>query len=254
MAALRDVIAHLDELLEPARYDDYGPNGLQVPGSEEVGTVATGVSAGKELFERAIGQDADLVLVHHGLFWKGLPLSVDAVGKARLKLLFDHDVALAAYHLPLDGHLEHGNNALIAAALGAERTEPFGTHGAATIGVAAHLPADGIAPAELVTRTRAAVGGREPLAFLDGPEQVRSVGIVSGAGASYLHDAIAAGFDAFITGEPSEWIMLAAREHGIHCLAAGHYATETLGVRRLGDLLADTFGIVHASIDVPNPI
>ena len=254
VATLTELIAFLDELLQPERFDDYCPNGLQVPGREEVAVVATGVSAGLELLERAVAADAGLVITHHGLFWKGLPLGVDRVAKARLQLLFDRDVSLAAYHLPLDAHREHGNNALLAAALGSERTTAFPARAAAPIGVTAHLPGDGIAPDDLVHRTRAAVGGREPLAFRDGPERVRTVGIVSGGGSSHLHDAIGEGLDAFVTGEPTEWVMLLAREHGIHYLAAGHYATETLGVRRLGDLLATEFGIAHTFIDVPNPI
>lgn len=254
MAALTEILAHLDELLEPQRFDDYGPNGLQVPGADEVRIVATGVSAGRELIERAVGHGADLLIAHHGLFWKGLPLQIDRPAKARLKLLFDNDLSLAAYHLPLDGHPEHGNNALLAAALGADRTTPFAFHAGTPIGITAHLPGDGISPRELVERTESAVGGREPLAFLSGCAEIRSVGIVSGGGSSYLRDAIAEGLDAFITGEPTEWIMLAAQEHGIHCLAAGHYATETLGVRRLGEILAERFGIEHVFIDVPNPI
>jgi len=254
VAALTELIAFLDDLLEPERFEDYGPNGLQVPGGEDVRVVVTGVSAGRELFERAIDAGAGLVLVHHGLFWKGRPLALDRPAKARLKLLFDHDVALAAYHLPLDGHQEHGNNALLAAALGADRTTPFPDHAGSPIGVVAHLPGEGITPQELVDRTRTAVGGREPLAFLDGPDRVRTVAIVSGAGSPYLSDAVSEGFDAFLTGEPIERIMLEARENAVHFLAAGHYATETLGVRRLGDLLAGRFGVEHTFLDVPNPI
>ena len=254
VAALTELIAFLDELLQPERFEDHCPNGLQVPGREDVAVVATGVSAGRELLERAVAADAGLVLTHHGLFWKGLPLGIDRVGRERLRLLFDHDVSLASYHLPLDAHIEHGNNALLAAALGAELTTQFPDHAPTPIGVTARLPGDGITPADLVARTRDAVGGREPLAFLAGPERIRTVAVVSGGGSNHLHDAIAAGLDAFLTGEPTEWVMLLAREHGIHYLAAGHYATETLGVRRLGDLLAERFDVEHVFIDVPNPI
>jgi dinuclear metal center YbgI/SA1388 family protein len=253
MASLYTIVEHLDSLLEPAAYDDYGPNGLQVPGREAVQTIVTGVSANVDLFARAREEGADLVLVHHGLFWAGPPRALDRASKRRLKLLFDADMSLAAYHLPLDGHLEHGNNALLAAAIGCEGWEPFGTHKRATIGVAGRLPGDGVSPDELVERVRAATG-RDPLAFTDGPERVRTVGIVSGAGADYLEDAIAAGLDAFVTGEPIERAMARAREAEVHFLAAGHYATETFGVRRLGDLLAARFGVRHVFVDVPNPI
>jgi dinuclear metal center YbgI/SA1388 family protein len=253
MPSLQTIVGHLDALLDPAAYDDYGPNGLQVPGREAVETVVTGVSANVELFTRAREEGADLVLVHHGLFWAGPPRALDRAAKRRLQLLFDADMSLVAYHLPLDGHLEHGNNALLARAIGCEAHDPFARHRQATIGVAGRLPGDGIAPDELVARVRAATD-REPLAFTDGPDRVRTVGIVSGAGADYLEDAIAGGLDAFVTGEPIERAMARAREAGVHFLAAGHYATETFGVRRLGDLLADRFGVRHVFIDVPNPI
>jgi dinuclear metal center YbgI/SA1388 family protein len=245
-APINDLIGHLDALLNPTAFDDYGPNGLQVPGKDQIGTVVTGVSASAALFEEAAAQGADLVLVHHGLFW-GETGPVDARLKRRLKLLFDHDIALAAYHLPLDAHPEVGNNALLAAALGASDPEPF-----VGIGVRARLPE--IAPDELLARVREATGGREPLAFLAGPDPVRTIGIVSGGAAKHLDDAIAAGLDAFVTGEPREPAMNDAREAGIHFLAAGHYATETFGVRALGERLAAEFGIRHIFAELPNPI
>jgi dinuclear metal center YbgI/SA1388 family protein len=245
-APINDLIGHLDALLNPTAFDDYGPNGLQVPGNDAIGTIVTGVSASIELFERAAEHGADLVLVHHGLFWGAIG-PVDAQLKRRLKLLFDHDMALAAYHLPLDAHLEVGNNALLAAALGATEPEPF-----VGIGIRARLP--GIAPDELRARVQAATGGREPLAFLAGPDPVQTIGIVSGGAAKHLDDAIAAGLDAFVTGEPREPAMNDAREAGIHFLAAGHYATETFGVRALGERLAAEFGIRHVFADIPNPI
>jgi dinuclear metal center YbgI/SA1388 family protein len=250
---LANLLAYLDDLLEPAAFSDYGPNGLQVPGPAEIRTVVTGVSASAELFERAAEHDADLVLVHHGLFWTGAPLALTPSSKRRLQLLFDHDMALAAYHLPLDGHPEVGNNALLASALGCAHQEPFALHKGRPIGVAGRFDGDGIATAELVARVHD-VTGREPLAFLDGPALVRSIGIVSGAGADYLGDAVTAGYDAFLTGEPAERVMTHAREAGIHFIAAGHYATETFGVRRLGELLADRFGVTQIFVDVPNPI
>lgn len=253
MAPIAQLLTYLDDLLEPSAFQDYGPNGLQVPGPEEVATVVTGVSANAELFEGARDEGADLVLVHHGLFWDGPPRALDRASKRRLQLLFDADMALAAYHLPLDGHQEVGNNALIARALGARAWEPFAVHRGTAIGAAATLPGDGIAAAELVARVAAATA-REPLAFLDGPKAVRTVGIVSGAGGDHLQDAADAGLDAFVTGEPSERHMAQAREAGIHFLAAGHYATETFGVRALGDRLAGRFGVRHVFVDVPNPV
>src|SRR3954467_6774976 len=253
MTSLQTIVEHLDSILDPAAYDDYGPNGLQVPGREDVETVVTGVSANVELFARAREETADLVLVHHGLFWAGPPRPLDRASKRRLALLFDADISLAAYHLPLDGHIEHGNNALLADAIGCDYKDPCGRHKRATIGVVGRLPDDGIAPDDLVARVREAARA-EPPAFPAAPERVRRVGIVSGAGPDSLEDAIAAGLDAFVTGEPIERAMARAREAEGHFLAAGHYATETFGVRRLGDLLAARFGVRHVFVDVPNPI
>lgn len=253
MPALAQLIAHLDDLLEVGAFDDYGPNGLQVPGREEVKTVATGVSANAELFERAIAAGAELVIAHHGLFWDGAPQAVDRSAARRLKLLLEADVSFAAYHLPLDGHVQIGNNALIARGLGCVSWEPFAHHRGTPIGVAGRFDADGLAVEELLERTRRLVG-REPLAFTDGPARIRSIGIVSGGGSGHLADAIAAGHDAFLTGEPTERVMSQAREAGIHFIAAGHYATETFGVRAVGDLLAERFGVRHVFVDVPNPI
>src|SRR5436190_12461108 len=152
MTDLETLIGYLDDVLKPRNFEDYGPNGLQVPGRAEIRVVATGVSAGAELFERAAAEGADLVLVHHGLFWKGPPRALDRPARRRLQLLFDADMSLAAYHLPLDGHPEHGNNALLAAAIGCQACEPFGRHKRATIGVVGRLPDGGIAPDELVPR------------------------------------------------------------------------------------------------------
>jgi dinuclear metal center YbgI/SA1388 family protein len=253
VALVGDITGHLDELLRPGDYADYGPNGLQVPGRDEIRTVVTGVSASAELFARAREAGADLVLVHHGLFWAGPPRPLDRAAKARLQALFDADIGLAAYHLPLDGHPEVGNNALLARALGAEGIEPFATVKGAAIGVRARFGSGGVPPDELAGRVRS-VTGREPLAFLAGPDPVRTIGIVSGAGADHLEDAIAERLDAFLTGEPAERVMTRAQEAGVHFLAAGHYATETFGVRALGELLAERFGVRHVFVDVPNPI
>jgi dinuclear metal center YbgI/SA1388 family protein len=248
MPHIDDLIRALDELLDPAAFDDYGPNGLQVPGPSEVRRVVTGVSAQRPLAERAVELGAELVLVHHGLFWKFLPVGLTPVLAERLRPLFKHDVGLAAYHLPLDAHPEVGNNALLAEGLGCANHEAF-----ATIGRAGTFAGDGIAAAGLFARVEE-LTQRPPLVFDTGPERVRRIAIVSGAGASRLPLAVAEGFDAFLTGEPSEHVMADAREAGIHFIAAGHYATETFGVRRLGDWLAARFGVEHHWIDIPNPV
>jgi dinuclear metal center YbgI/SA1388 family protein len=252
-AATTDILQELDRMLDPGRFDDYGPNGLQVPGPHEVETVATGVSANLQLFELAAAEHAQLLLVHHGLFWGAGLGPIDVTLKRRLKILFDADIALAAYHLPLDAHLQFGNNALIAQELGAEKLEPFALHRGQPIGVLARLPGDGLSPEALFARVHE-ITLREPLVFDAGPARVRSVAIVSGAGSDYLAEAAAAGADALLTGEPAERAMANASEAQLHFIAAGHYATETFGVRRLGEHLAERFGVRHVFLDVPNPV
>jgi dinuclear metal center YbgI/SA1388 family protein len=253
MTRLTSIIAALDELLNPSAFTDLGPNGLQVPGPEEVSTVITGVSAQRQLVERAVAERAQLVLVHHGLFWDFLPTGLTPVLAERLRPLFKHDVALAAYHLPLDAHAELGNNAILADRLGCERHEPFGTFKGQRIGRAGTFPGDGMPAAELFERVRA-LTARVPTVFDGGPERVRRIGIVSGSGADALPEAIALGLDAFLTGEPREHVMADAREAGVHFIAAGHYATETFGIRALGDWLVRRFGVEHVWVDIPNPV
>jgi dinuclear metal center YbgI/SA1388 family protein len=258
VATRGELIAFLDDLLEPGAFEDYGPNGLQVPGAEVVELVATGVSAGLELFRRAAQDGAQLVLCHHGILWDFHPRAVSPQMKDRLQALFAANMSLAAYHLPLDAHPEHGNNALICEALGLERGEPFGPTRPAPgaeprpIGFVGRS-AEGVAVADLLARCRETFG-QEPLAWLDGPDPVHALGIVSGAAASSLGSAVERGLDVLLTGEPAEHTMADAREGGVHFLACGHYATETLGVRRLGDLLAERFGVGHHFVEVPNPI
>jgi dinuclear metal center YbgI/SA1388 family protein len=255
-ARISELVADLDELLDPARFEDLGPNGLQVPpppGREAVTRVVTGVSAQRELIDRAVELGAELVLVHHGLFWDFKPTGLSPVLAERLRPLFEHGIALAAYHLPLDAHPEVGNNAILSIALGCERHEPFGSYRGTPVGRAGAFAGDGIPAAELFARVRE-ITGREPTVFDGGPERVRRIGIVSGSAAETLDEAVALGLDAFLTGEPREHVMADAREAGIHFIAAGHYATETFGVRALGDRLAERFGVDHVFVDVPNPV
>jgi dinuclear metal center YbgI/SA1388 family protein len=252
MARRDEIIAYLDELLEIEAFSDYGPNGLQVPGAVEVSLVVTGVSAQRELFEQAATAGAQLVLCHHGLFWEFHPRSIGPAMKERLRILFESDISLAGYHLPLDAHPEVGNNALICAALGLEASEPFAEHKGRAIGVVGRS-AEGVPFAELRARCVAAFE-QEPFVWECGPERVHSVAIVSGGAPSNLADAIALGVDAFLTGETAEHVMADARENGVHFIAGGHYATERLGIRRLGELVAERFRVEHQFVEIPNPI
>jgi dinuclear metal center YbgI/SA1388 family protein len=253
MADRDEIIAFCDELLEIGSFEDYGPNGLQVPGGREVRKVATGVSANLELLDAAVASGAQLVLTHHGLLWgdEVSPLSVPMA--ARLRALLCSDVSLAAYHLPLDANREIGNNAMLRDALGlAADDRPFGQAKGSAVGVIGRAD-EPIDLAELRRRLTDAVG-REPLVFDAGPEGISTVGIVTGGGSFAIHEAGRLGLDALVTGEPSEPVMGEAREYGVHFLAGGHYATETFGIRRLGKLIAERFSVEHEFIDVPNPI
>jgi dinuclear metal center YbgI/SA1388 family protein len=252
-APLSDLLTEIDELLSPARFEDYCVNGLQVPGAEMVQTIVTGVSAHAELFELAVAEDADLLLVHHGLFWNPGVNAIDRTLKRRLQLLLEADMSLAAYHLPLDAHAELGNNALLAHALGSSEIEPFALVRGEPIGFIAELPGEGMAAAELFERVRK-ITDREPVTFAAGPARVQRIAIVSGAGAGYLEAAASAGAEALLTGELAERSMAQARELGLHLIGAGHYATETLGIRALGEYLAGRFDVRHVFLDVPNPV
>jgi dinuclear metal center YbgI/SA1388 family protein len=252
VAETAEMVAHLDELLDIAAFDDYGPNGLQVPGAAETDVVVTGVSAHLELFRRAVELRAGLVVCHHGLFWRSQPRSISVQLKARLEALFDADIALAAYHLPLDAHPAVGNNALICRELGLERAERFGDAAGRPIGFVGRADPP-LAAGELISRCERAFG-RAPLVFGPRERDVARVGVVSGGGASMLADAVAHSLDALVTGEPSEPAMADAREAEVTFVAGGHYATETFGVRALGDLLAELFGVEHRFVEVPNPV
>jgi dinuclear metal center YbgI/SA1388 family protein len=256
MVPLTDLIDALDALLQPGLWSDVAPNGVQVPAREEIRTVVTGVSATSVLLERAADLEADLVLVHHGLFWRGQAQALDRPLARKLKLLLGRGMTLAAYHLPLDAHLEHGNNALLARALGAARVTPAFPVLGPPIGVVAELPGGGIPRAELPGRVAAATAPRSGpmVCFLEGRDPVRRLGIVSGAAHDELPAAAALGCDAFLTGEAAERTMGMARDHGVSFVGAGHHDTERLGIRSLGDLLAARFGIAHHFVDVPNPV
>ncbi|TMJ93741.1 MAG: Nif3-like dinuclear metal center hexameric protein [Actinobacteria bacterium] len=246
-AARDDVIAFASELLDLDAYPDYGPMGMQVAGAERVRKIACGVSASRELFERSGGSGAQLLLVHHGLFWKGDSPVIDPVARERLRALFDADLTLAAYHLALDAHAEVGNNALLAGELGVRVEDRF-----ADVGWGGRLPR-ATSIDELVGRVREAVG-REPVVFAFGSERVERVAICSGGAPRLLPQAAAEGYDCYMTGEPAEPSKHLALEHGIHFVAAGHYATETLGVQALAARLAERFSLEWEFIDVPNPV
>jgi dinuclear metal center YbgI/SA1388 family protein len=243
-----EIVAFADELLDAGSFRDYGPMGMQVVGADEVAKVVCAVSASRELFERAAAAGAQMVLVHHGVLWESEPRTIDPRMKGRLQALFDADLTLVAYHLALDAHPEVGNNVLLARELGLEVEGPF-----AEIGIGGCLD-DEPSIDELVARVTMAATGREPLVFAEGPEQVRRAAIVTGGGARYVSRAAAEGYDALITGEAGEPTMMTARELGIHFVAAGHYATERLGVQALAARIAERFGVNWEFLELENPV
>jgi dinuclear metal center YbgI/SA1388 family protein len=247
MARRDEILDYAAELLDLASFRDYGPQGMQVAGADEVTKIVCAVSSSLELFQRAAVTGAELVLVHHGVLWDNEPRIVDLRVRRRLEALFAANLTLAAYHLALDAHPEVGNNALLAREVGLVGDEPFGS-----IGRAGRLPAPEPLDAFL-GRVRERIAP-EPLVFAEGPDPVERVAIVSGGGGRYLAEAAAAGYDLLLTGEPEEPSLHLARELGITFVAAGHYATERLGVQALAARLAEHFRLDWEFIELPNPV
>ena len=247
MADRDEILAFANELLDLDAYPDYGPMGLQVAGARQVQRLACGVSSSLELFERAASVRSQMLLVHHGLFWDRDSRVIDDAARRRLKVLFDAEITLAAYHLALDAHREVGNNALLARDLGIDPTEQFGGIG---FGGALDEPAS---VEEFTARVREKLGA-EPTVFAEGPDRIERAAVITGGAARYLADAAREGYDLFLTGEPAEPSLHTARELGIHFVAAGHYATERIGIRALTNRLAKEFDLDWEFIDLPNPV
>ena len=244
---------YLNLYLEVARFRDYCPNGLQVEGRPEVGTLVTGVTASLDLLHAAIARGADAVLVHHGYFWRGEDPRVTGTRRGRLAALLKNEINLFAYHLPLDAHPEVGNNVQLARALelpyAAGSAGRFGEQDLGSHGVFAVPPTVG----ELGRRIAARLN-RLPQIIGDEQKLVKRVAWCTGAAQAYLEDAARLGVDAYISGEISEQTVHLARETGVAYLAAGHHATERYGIRALGEHLAARFGIEHQFIDIANPV
>jgi dinuclear metal center YbgI/SA1388 family protein len=239
------------ELLQPARFKDYGPNGLQVEGSDAIRHIVSGVTASRALIEAAIEAKADAIFVHHGLFWRGQDGTVTGWMKQRLQLLLAHNINLLAYHLPLDAHPEFGNNAQLGKLLGLQVQGTFGEQDLGLWGmrVAGQSFADVHALAAVVSATLQ----REPVVVQTPAREIRKVAWCTGGAQSYFEAAIAGGVDAFITGEISEPQAHLARETGVAFLACGHHATERYGAPAVAAHLAAQLGITHQFIEIDNP-
>ena len=251
MATQKQLLSAFDDLLQPGRFKDYGPNGLQVEGKPEVARIVSGVTASRALIEAAIEAGADAIFVHHGLFWRGQDGRVTGWMKQRLALLLAHDINLYAYHLPLDAHPELGNNAQLGMKLGLAATGRFGEQDLGFLGERSDggAFADGRALGsrlELVLGRRVVrVGGEAGL--------LRSIAWCTGGAQGYFEGAIAAGADAFITGEISEPQAHYARECGVAFFACGHHATERYGAPAVVGHVAAQCGVEHRFIDIDNP-
>jgi dinuclear metal center YbgI/SA1388 family protein len=243
---LRDYIA---SLLEPDRFRDYCPNGIQVEGRAEVYRIASGVTASQRLLEAATAWNADAILVHHGYFWRNEDAVVTGIKKRRIAHLLRHDVSLLAYHLPLDVHAELGNNAQLGRRLGFTEHGRFGEQDIACHGE--------LVQAQTLTQLTQQITHslqRAPLVIGDGDPTIRRIAWCTGAAQGYFDAAIALGVDAFLTGEISEQNVHTAQETGVAFIAAGHHATERYGVQALGAHLADHCGIEHQFFDLENPV
>lgn len=252
MIARDDLVGACDSLLDVPRFKDYTHNGLQVAGRERVARLMSGVTACQALLDEAVAWQADLLLVHHGYFWKNEPVAITGMKRCRLRTLLVNDINLLAYHLPLDAHAELGNNAELARRLG------FVVEGCADGALGEGLvwlgsPSAPCGVAALAEQVEDALA-RRPL-LIEAPDvgEIRCVAWCTGGAQDLIVQAHAAGADAFISGEVSERTTHLARELGIHYLAAGHHATERYGVQALGGWLAREFGVEHRFVDIDNP-
>jgi dinuclear metal center YbgI/SA1388 family protein len=243
------LLQSLNDLLEPARFKDYCHNGLQVEGRREINHVVTGVTACEALIEAAIAQEADAILVHHGLFWKSFSGQVSGWMRKRLGLLMAHNINLLAYHLPLDAHPIWGNNAELGRVLGLQIVSTFGDQSLGCLGTfPTKLHDDRALAAHIET-----ILGR-PVTLVHGHSgPVRTVAWCTGGAQNYFEAAIEAGADVFITGEISEPQAHYARECGVSYIACGHHASERYGVQAVGRWLAAGHAVIHTFIDIENP-
>jgi len=248
----RDELAkYLEQLLDITRFKDYCPNGLQVEGKTQIRTIISGVTASLALIEAAIEHQVDAILVHHGYFWRDENLCVVGYQHKRLKLLLQHDINLFAYHLPLDQHLELGNNAQLSRQLGLKPDGRFGENELGWLGTVADMAIKTVG--ELAQMIEARLG-RQPLLIGDPNQLLGRIGWCSGAAQGLLQEAATAGASTYLSGEISEQTVHLAREMGVAYLACGHHATERYGVEALGEHLASEFGIRHQFVDIPNPV
>ncbi|HSH96668.1 MAG: Nif3-like dinuclear metal center hexameric protein [Methylophilaceae bacterium] len=246
---LKELTHYTGEILQVERFRDYCPNGLQVEGKQEVNKIVAGVTASLDLLEAAHAAGADLILVHHGYFWRNEDARVIGMKRARLKFLLTHDINLLAYHLPLDAHAEYGNNVQLAKKL---RFQIEGWAGEQNM-IAYGSVAEALSLRQLGSDVCKQLG-REPLLIGEPTKLVKRIAWCTGAAQDYIEQVIDLGVDVFISGEISERTVHLARESGVAYIAAGHHATERYGVQALGEHLAAHFNLAYEFIDIDNPV
>lgn len=247
MANRNKILNKINEWLQPENFQDYAPNGLQVEGKDEVTRIITGVTASQALIDAAVEQNADMILVHHGYFWKGEDQTIRGMKKNRIKQLLDNNINLVAYHLPLDDHPDYGNNRQLADVLNIQNPRPL--DGLVWQG---EVP-EPMTPEHFGLHIARALH-RQPLHVGQGKAEIKTVAWCTGAAQGFINVALAAGVDAYLSGEISEPTTHTARECGIHYYAAGHHATERYGVQALGKAISEEFGVAHLFIDCDNPV
>lgn len=244
----QQIESELTSLLQPERFRDYCPNGLQVEGVNKMSRLVTGVTASQALIEAAISAGADSILVHHGYFWKGEDQAIVGIKRRRLAALLAANINLFSYHLPLDAHPELGNNAQLARVLDFEVKSVLGDPALVFIGSCAPR-----SHADMLLHLEQCLD-RKALGFAGQTDRIERVAWCTGAAQGFIETALLAGADAFITGEVSEQTFHFAQETGMHFFSAGHHATERYGVQAVGEKLAAQFGIEHQFIDIDNPV
>jgi dinuclear metal center YbgI/SA1388 family protein len=249
---VKELVDHLNNLLNVSDYEDYCPIGLQVEGSDEVSKIITGVTACQALLDRAVKEKADAVLVHHGYFWKGESPAVVGMKAKRLKTLLTNNINLIAYHLPLDGNDEFGNNTELAKLMDWKITGDMELSYGKGVGRIGELNTP--LSAEALAKQFEEKLHRQPLYIAANDQNIKTIAWCTGGAQDCLKRAAELGVDAYVTGEASEYNTHQARELGIHFFAAGHHATERYGVKALGEHLAEKFGLAVEFVDIPNPI
>ncbi len=251
--SLTELHTTINTLLRVEQFKDYAPNGLQVEGKAHVKKIISGVTACQRLIDAAVDRGADAILVHHGYFWRGEDAAIVGIKKRRIEKLLENQISLLAYHLPLDAHAQFGNNVQLGLKLGLEQTGELGRQNNHPIGLVGRLP-QALSSADFGEHIAKALQRQPQIIQADAGKLIETVAWCTGAAQGFIDKAVAAGVDAYLSGEISEPTVHSARESNVHYIAAGHHATERYGVQALAEHLQTLFDIEHEFIDIDNPV